>query len=193
MISVLVVDDEALVRAGFTALLDDADDITVVTSASNGAQAVAAAREHRPDVVLMDLRMPVMDGIEATELIGRTVAGARVLVVTTFDDDAEITAALAAGAAGFVVKDTPPEKLLEAVRVIAGGEALLSPRVTSRIVGMLATTVRANVMDYAAVCIEDCVDTMDGPAAHEAALTCIRAAFGWVMTGDEALRTFGRR
>lgn len=136
--TVLIVDDEALVRAGLSALLSSVESLRVVGTAGNGAQAVALCRRHRPDVVLMDLRMPLMDGIEATALIARELPDIRVLVVTTFDTDDEILAALDAGASGYVVKDTPPEQLIEAVRVVAAGESLLSPRVTSRIIAMLA-------------------------------------------------------
>lgn len=136
--TVLIVDDEALVRAGLSALLGSADDLRVAGAAGNGAEAIQLCRRHRPDVVLMDLRMPLMDGIEATGLIVAEFPGTRVLVVTTFDDDDEIVAALDAGASGYVVKDTPPEQLIEAVRVVASGESLLSPRVTSRIIAMVA-------------------------------------------------------
>jgi len=131
---VLVVDDEALVRAGFRALVGSAPDLEVVGEASHGADAVRQARALRPDVVLMDLRMPVMDGLEATRYLVGEPDGPRVLVVTTFDHDEHVFQALRAGASGFVLKDTPPERLLEAIRVVAAGESLLAPSVTTRLV-----------------------------------------------------------
>ncbi|MGC5166270.1 response regulator [Luteimicrobium sp. DT211] len=131
---VLVVDDEALVRAGFRALVGSAPDLEVVGEASHGADAVRQARALHPDVVLMDLRMPVMDGLEATRYLAGEPDGPRVLVVTTFDHDEHVFQALRAGASGFVLKDTPPERLLEAIRVVATGESLLAPSVTTRLV-----------------------------------------------------------
>ena len=133
-VRVLVVDDEALVRAGFRALVGSAPDLEVVGEASHGADAVRQARALRPDVVLMDLRMPVMDGLEATRYLAGEPDGPRVLVVTTFDHDEHVFQALRAGASGFVLKDTPPERLLEAIRVVAAGESLLAPSVTTRLV-----------------------------------------------------------
>ena len=135
-VRVLVVDDEALIRAGFRVLVDSAPDLHVVGEASDGADAVRRVHDLQPDVVLLDVRMPIMDGLEATRRIvqatpdGRT----RVLVVTTFDRDQYVFEALRAGASGFVLKDTPPEKLLDAIRVVAAGEALLSPGVTQRLI-----------------------------------------------------------
>ena len=135
-IRVLVVDDQALVRAGFRMILDAHDDIEVVGEAENGEVAVAQAHALKPDVVLMDVRMPVMDGIEAT----RRLAGAdvrdpvKVLVLTTFDLDEYVYEALRAGASGFLLKDVPRDELARGIRVIAGGEALLAPSVTRRLV-----------------------------------------------------------
>ena len=135
-IRVLVVDDQALVRAGFRMILDAHDDIEVVGEAENGEAAVAQAHALKPDVVLMDVRMPVMDGIEAT----RRLAGAdvrdpvKVLVLTTFDLDEYVYEALRAGASGFLLKDVPRDELARGIRVIAGGEALLAPSVTRRLV-----------------------------------------------------------
>lgn len=135
-IRVLIADDQLLVRSGFKMLLDSADDLTVVGAASTGTEAVALVRELKPDVVLMDIRMPQMDGIEATRLIASDpeTSGVRVLVLTTFELDEYIFEALRAGASGFLLKDTDPDDLLEAVRIVAGGESLLAPRVTRRLI-----------------------------------------------------------
>lgn len=134
MIRVLVVDDQALVRGGFQVLLDSAPDIEVVGVAADGREAVAASARLRPDVVLMDVRMPVMDGLEATRRIAAADPAVRVLVLTTFDVDEYVFEALRAGASGFLLKDAMPDELLDAVRVVAGGEALLSPRATRLLV-----------------------------------------------------------
>ena len=132
-IRVLVADDQALVRAGFAGIVAMADGFEVVAQACDGAQAVAAARATCPDVVLMDVRMPGMDGLEATRLI--TAAGpSRVLILTTFDLDDYVFGALRAGASGFLLKDTPPEGLLAGIEVVASGEALLAPTVTRRLI-----------------------------------------------------------
>jgi DNA-binding NarL/FixJ family response regulator len=141
-IRVMVVDDQTMVRAGFHLLLADEPDIEVVAEASNGRDAVAQAARFRPDVILMDVRMPEMDGLEATRRILATDSDARVLVLTTFDLDDYVFEALRAGASGFVLKDEPPEQLLGAVRTIAAGEALLSPSVTRRVIRRFATVRR---------------------------------------------------
>jgi DNA-binding NarL/FixJ family response regulator len=130
-IKVLIVDDQALLRGSFRLLVDSAPDLTVVGEAADGAEAVAQARLLAPDVVLMDVRMPGVDGIEAT---ARISPAARVLILTTFDLDAYVYAALRAGASGFLLKDTPPAELLAAIRVIAAGEGLLAPTVTRRLI-----------------------------------------------------------
>lgn len=139
MIRVLLADDEGLVRSGFRVLLDLEDDIEVVAEATNGAEAVELALATRPDVVLMDIRMPRVDGIEATGTIARTrgLEGVRVLILTTYETDAYVFDALEAGASGFLLKDAGPAELLHAVRVIAGGEALLAPRVTRRLIAQV--------------------------------------------------------
>jgi DNA-binding NarL/FixJ family response regulator len=139
-IRVVVADDQAVVRAGFRAILDSEDDIEVVAEAADGAAAVAVARERRPDVVLMDVRMPNTDGIAATrELAGRTVADpVPVLVITTFDLDEYVFAALRAGASGFLLKDTEPDDLVAAVRVVAAGDGLVAPSVTRRLIAEFA-------------------------------------------------------
>jgi DNA-binding NarL/FixJ family response regulator len=136
MIRVLLADDQALVRAGFRALLESAEDISVVAEAQNGGAAVALVRELMPDVVLMDLNMPEVDGLTATGRITADpgLASVRVVVLTTFDDDEHVFAALRAGASGFLVKDIEPEELLQAVRVVARGDALLSPGVTRSLI-----------------------------------------------------------
>jgi DNA-binding NarL/FixJ family response regulator len=140
VIRVVVADDQALVRGGLHVLVDAAPDMEVIGEAGDGAEAVALTRRHHPDVVLMDVRMPGVDGIEATRRIGADpeLAGTRVLVLTTFDLDDYVYEALRAGASGFLLKDTAPEDLLAAVRVVAGGDALLSPKVTRLLVEAFA-------------------------------------------------------
>jgi DNA-binding NarL/FixJ family response regulator len=135
-IKVLLADDEWLVRSGFKLLLDLEDDITVVGEAANGAEAVERARAARPDVVLMDIRMPKLDGIQATARITgmRGLEGVRIIILTTYDTDAYVFEALQAGASGFLLKDAGPAELLHAVRVVAAGEALLAPRITRRLI-----------------------------------------------------------
>jgi DNA-binding NarL/FixJ family response regulator len=135
VIRLLVADDQELVRAGFAAVLTTQADFDVVAEAANGREAVRLARAHRPDVILMDVRMPVLDGIAATrELCADRASTARVLVLTTFDLDEYVLAALRAGASGFLLKDTPREALYAAVRTVAAGEALLAPSVTRRLI-----------------------------------------------------------
>ena len=134
-IRVLVVDDQSMVRAGFRMLLADEADIEVVAEASNGKEAVEKAARFDPTVVLMDIRMPELDGLEATRRILAADPAARVLVLTTFDLDDYVYEALRAGASGFVLKDDPPEQLIAAVRTVASGDALLSPAVTKRVIG----------------------------------------------------------
>ena len=141
MIRVLLADDQALVRAGFRMLLEASEDICVVGEAANGGAAVAMAAELRPDVVLMDLRMPEVDGVTATKRISgdARLSGVRVVVLTTFDDDEHVFGALRAGASGFLVKDVEPEELLQAVRVVARGDALLAPSVTRSLIAAFTT------------------------------------------------------
>jgi DNA-binding NarL/FixJ family response regulator len=133
-IGVVVADDQAIVRAGFRLLIDSEPDLNVLGEAADGAEAVAIARKTAPDVVLMDIRMPVMDGITATRLIADAGALPRVLILTTFNLDDYVFAALRAGASGFMLKDRPPEELLAGIRVIAAGDALLAPNVTRRLI-----------------------------------------------------------
>ena len=136
MIRVLLADDQALVRAGFRMLIDSAADMRIVAEAADGGHAVALTREHRPDVVLMDLRMPEVDGLTATRRITAdpALAAVRVVVLTTFDDDESVFSALRAGASGFLVKDVEPEDLLQGIRVVARGDALLAPSVTRALI-----------------------------------------------------------
>jgi DNA-binding NarL/FixJ family response regulator len=136
MIRVVVADDQALVRAGFRVLIDSAPDIEVVAEAGDGAEAVELTRAHRPDVILMDIRMPVMDGLEATRRVVELELepAGRVLILTTFDLDEYVFAALKAGASGFLLKDTPPADLLTGIRIIAAGEALLAPSITKQLI-----------------------------------------------------------
>jgi DNA-binding NarL/FixJ family response regulator len=134
-IRVLVADDQSMVRAGFRMLLSGEEDIEVVAEASNGKEAVEKAARFDPTVVLMDIRMPELDGLEATRRILAADPDARVLVLTTFDLDEYVYEALRAGASGFVLKDDPPEQLIAAVRTVASGDALLSPAVTKRVIG----------------------------------------------------------
>jgi DNA-binding NarL/FixJ family response regulator len=140
MITVLLADDQRLVRAGFRSILDDEDDITVVAEAGDGGQAVLACQQLRPDVVLMDIRMPGMDGLEAARriLADRRLDPVKVVILTTFDVDDYVYQALRAGASGFLVKDTEPEELIRAVRVAAAGDALISPSVTRRLIAEFA-------------------------------------------------------
>ena len=133
-IGVVVADDQAVVRAGFRALIESEPDLEVLGEAANGADAVTVTGKTEPDVVLMDIRMPVMDGIEATRRITAAGHPSRVLILTTFDLDEYVFAALRAGASGFLLKERPPEELLSAIRVIAAGEALLAPNITRRLI-----------------------------------------------------------
>ncbi|MFF1508443.1 response regulator [Streptomyces sp. NPDC058326] len=140
MIRVVLADDQTLVRAGFRSILSDEEDIEVVGEAGDGERAIGLARELRPDVVLMDIRMPVLDGLEATRRItaDERLAGVRVVILTTFDADDHVYGALRAGASGFLVKDTEPMELLHAVRVVARGDALIAPAVTRRLIAEFA-------------------------------------------------------
>jgi DNA-binding NarL/FixJ family response regulator len=144
MIRVLLADDQALVRAGFRALLDAQGDIEVAGEASDGEQAVRLARQVVPDVVLMDIRMPGTDGLAATRQIAadQRLAGVRVVILTTFELDEYVFEAIRSGAAGFLVKDADPDELVQAVRVVAGGAALLSPRVTRRLISEFASRAK---------------------------------------------------
>ncbi|MEV4517535.1 response regulator transcription factor [Dactylosporangium sp. NPDC049525] len=144
MIRVLLADDQALIRAGFRALIEHTDDIVVVGEATDGEQAVSLAATTRPDVVLMDIRMPGVDGLEATRRIADSedLAGVHVLILTTFESDDYIYEALRSGASGFVVKDTEPAELIQAVRIVAAGDALLSPSVTRRLIADIAAKGR---------------------------------------------------
>ncbi len=175
-IRVLVVDDQELLRTAFAALIEAEDDMEVVGQAAEGAEALRLATILSPDVIVMDVRMPVMDGIEATRRItaASTAGSPRVLILTTFDLDEYVFAAMRAGASGFVLKSRPPEELLEAIRVIAAGEALLAPNVTRRLIAHFATADA--VTDRAA----------GGPrTAHRARTRGAAARGAWaVQSGD---------
>ena len=142
MIRVLLVDDQRLVRAGFRSILDGEDGISVVAEAADGREALQAAHDHHPDVVLMDIRMPVLDGLAATRhLLADPGVRTKVVILTTFDLDEDVYGALRAGASGFLVKDTEPEELIHAVRVVARGDALLAPSITRRLIAEFAARV----------------------------------------------------
>ncbi|UQU62974.1 response regulator transcription factor [Couchioplanes caeruleus] len=143
MIRVLIADDQAMVRQGFGALLAAQPDLVVVGDAADGAAAVAQSRRLDPDVVLMDVRMPVMDGLEATRRLAESPGGPRVLILTTFDLDDYVYEALRAGASGFLLKDAPAADLVQAVRVVAAGDGLLAPSVTRRLISEFAARPRA--------------------------------------------------
>ncbi len=139
MIRVLIADDQAMVRAGLRLILEAENDIVVVAEAGNGEEGVRLARREKPDVVLMDVRMPVMDGLEATRQITEQVEGTRVIVLTTFDLDDYVYGSLRNGASGFLLKDAEGDQLVEAVRVIAAGDALIAPSVTKRLISEFAS------------------------------------------------------
>jgi DNA-binding NarL/FixJ family response regulator len=155
VIRVLLADDQALVRAGFRVLAGQAPDIEVVGEAADGAAAVELARSLRAEVVLMDIKMPGTDGLEATRRIAADpgLSGVRVIILTTFEEDEYIFAAIQAGASGFLVKDTEPEDLVNAIRVVAGGDALLSPGVTRRLIASIAGRAPAQQVDASALSV----------------------------------------
>jgi DNA-binding NarL/FixJ family response regulator len=143
-VRVLIVDDQALVRSGFRMILEARDDLEVVGEAENGAEAIELAHMLAPDVVLMDVRMPVLDGVEATRRLLESGSGARVIILTTFDLDEYVFEALRAGASGFLLKDVQPAQLADAIRVVASGEALLAPSVTRRLLDRFAASFDAS-------------------------------------------------
>jgi DNA-binding NarL/FixJ family response regulator len=153
MIRVVVADDQALVRRGFASILDSLDDLDVVGEAEHGADAVAIAIRERPDVILMDVRMPHMDGLEATRRITSDpdLGGVRIIILTTFDLDEYVHEALCAGASGFLLKDTEPDELIHAVRVVAAGEALIAPKITRRLIEEFARYNEPNRVDTEAL------------------------------------------
>jgi DNA-binding NarL/FixJ family response regulator len=151
VIRVAVADDQALVRSGFVVLLRSAPDLEVIGEASNGREAVDLVMRERPDVVLMDIRMPEMDGLEATSAIVAGATATRVLILTTFDHDEYVYGALRAGASGFLLKDTLPDDLLAAVRVVAEGDALLAPRITRRLIEQFAQHEEATPASHPAL------------------------------------------
>lgn len=141
MIRLLLVDDQELVRRGFRLVLEAEDDLEVVAEASDGASALAAARAHRPDVVLMDVRMPGMDGIRATELLVSLDPGMRVIVLTTFDLDEYAFGGLRAGASGFLLKDARPAQLIDAIHAVHGGDAVVAPRITAKLLELATPAI----------------------------------------------------
>ena len=149
MTRLLIVDDEALVRAGLKMILESDDDLEVVAEAEDGADAAAMAVKHRPDVVLMDIRMPRLDGLAATTQLQSLPEAPKVVVLTTFDLDDYVFRALQAGASGFLLKDTPPRELVQAVKVVAAGDAMLSPAVTRRLIGHFAADPRTDRQRHA--------------------------------------------
>ena len=159
-IRVCVADDQALVRKAFVVLLSNEADIEVVGEAANGAEAVAIAASERPDVMLMDVRMPVMDGLEATRMISgdETLSATRVLILTTFDLDEYVHDALRAGASGFLLKDTLPVDLLNAVRVVAAGDALIAPAITRRLIAEFARRPEPGIAHQATQVLEQLTD-----------------------------------
>lgn len=157
-VRVLLVDDDALVRAGLRLILSSADDIDIVGEADDGADAVAAVRQHRPDVVLMDIRMPRVDGITATAALRALNTPPQVIVLTTFRADEHVVAALRAGASGFLVKDTPPGDILTAIRVVAAGDAIISPSVTRTLLGHFAPSGASERQQAAARKLADLSD-----------------------------------
>ena len=144
MIRLLIVDDDALVRAGLTMILQSAQDLQVVGEAADGAEVLEAVAAHQPDVVLMDIRMPKLDGLQATSLLQRTQNPPSVIVLTTFDLDDFVFQALRAGAAGFLLKDTPPLELIAAIRIVAAGEAMLSPTITRKLIDHFSSDPRVD-------------------------------------------------
>lgn len=138
MITVLIVDDQAMVRAGLRLILDAEDDIIVIAEAENGEEGVRLARRETPDVVLMDVRMPIMDGLEATRQIIEQVEGTRVIILTTFDSDDYVYGSLRAGASGFLLKEAGGDQLVDAVRIVASGDALIAPSITMRLISEFA-------------------------------------------------------
>ncbi|WP_445366162.1 response regulator [Microbulbifer sp. ANSA001] len=144
MLRVMVADDQALVRCGFALILNNEPDIAVVAEAGTGVEAVEAARAHQPDIILMDIRMPEMDGLEATaRILEASDTACRVIILTTFDPDEYVFRALRAGASGFVLKDIPPEALVQAVRTVAEGGAMLAPGITQRLISQFAQKLGA--------------------------------------------------
>jgi DNA-binding NarL/FixJ family response regulator len=165
-IRVLVADDQSMVRAGFRMLLAEEEGIDVVAEAENGLEAVGKAARFQPTVVLMDIRMPQLDGLEATRRILAADPDARVLILTTFDLDEYVYEALSAGASGFVLKDDPPEQLIAAIRTVAGGEALLSPAVTKRVIARFTRAPR-----------------LETPPGYDELTEREREVFGLIATG----------
>lgn len=149
-ISVVLVDDDAMVRTALSMILGGAPEITVVAQAEDGRQGISVIAEHSPDVVLMDIRMPRVDGLAATDELVRSGSPSKVIILTTFDADQDVMRALEHGADGFLLKDTPPDRIVEAVRLVAGGQSILSPSVTSRVLESVRGSARQSAPDATA-------------------------------------------
>ena len=166
MIRIVLADDEPLLRMGLRMVLDAQPDLEVVAEASDGKEAIAQVAAHRPDLVVMDVRMPELDGIAATEIVAREHPASKVLILTTFDLDEYAFAGLRAGASGFLLKNAPPDELTTAVRTVAAGDAIVAPRITRRLLDMYATSLPTSPPDQSAAGTATSADAIDPRVAH---------------------------